>query len=509
MSTTAPVVPPRRRSVTALGANLLVVWSVALIAATAWWMFDPVALFFFAGAAACVIVTIPLTRQSYSIMSPWSLVAVAVYVGCGLRGLAISAQVTTGGRTLDELFLLGQGPDYFLRPILIYLLALAALTAAFMLGADGVRPADGRGLLSRYQFRPYVLLVAGVLAAIGLVAFVVFVQQSGGISVESLSVKRLRGPGEEYASNGVLRFLNNFSAVAFWVVAAVFADSNRRIGPTSSGGWILAFFALNAVIMPIYSSSRTDAVFTLLFGVGIAYMVRPRRLPKRALIILASGLLLLLAVMTLLRSVAQSGTVVESTTDSLRESAGNALVFNRNFGDMATAAHVINAVPEAIPYQDGRTILTYALAPLPRVLWPDKPVINVGPLIGLNIYGLERAGVPPGFVGDLYLNFGTSGVLIGAVLIGRLLRMFDRWRLRHAAHPPAAFALVYVPTAFVFAQGVVNKGIGAAMFNSTVMVAAIAIALLLVGTRREVRPRSLASTGPPGPPAPLPRQRRA
>jgi len=77
-------------------------------------------------------------------------------------------------------------------------------------------------------------------------------------------------------------------------------------------------------------------------------------------------------------------------------------------------------------FQNGSRLvdgLLYAF--IPRILWPDKPMIT--PLWFL-VY-LHEAKTPetatnaigPSFIGDLYWNFGLAGVVLGSLLVGLLL----------------------------------------------------------------------------------------
>ena len=303
-------------------------------------------------------------------------------------------------------------------------------------------------------------------------------------------------------NDGLLRLINNFSAVAFWVVAAAFAQSGKRTRIISAKGLILAVFALNAILMPAYASSRTDAALTLVVGFAIMYAVRPRRHSLRALILVGVGLMLLVSTMTMLRTEAQLGTVAEASTVAIRDAAADTLVFNRNFGDMVNASHVINHVPTVIPFQNGKTIAGLCSSPpIPRSAWPDKPAINAGPLLANYIYGEKNSGVPTGLIGGLYLDFGYGGVLVGVLLVGRLLCYLDRWRQRHVGDRSVGFALVYVPIAFVFTLGVMNKGLGAAVYHSAVQLFVVAATMLWVGAIRRYQPphEVAASIGQPRP----------
>ena len=62
------------------------------------------------------------------------------------------------------------------------------------------------------------------------------------------------------------------------------------------------------------------------------------------------------------------------------------------------------------------------MAPIPRALYPDKPMIVTGPIIGTEIYNTRVSGIPPGFIAELYWNFYIPGVIFGMLFMGVLLK---------------------------------------------------------------------------------------
>jgi len=57
--------------------------------------------------------------------------------------------------------------------------------------------------------------------------------------------------------------------------------------------------------------------------------------------------------------------------------------------------------------------------------------LNMGWNIGYHVFGMKLSGVPPGFVGELFMNFGWAGVLFGGVFFGAVaayigMRMYDK-----------------------------------------------------------------------------------
>ena len=66
------------------------------------------------------------------------------------------------------------------------------------------------------------------------------------------------------------------------------------------------------------------------------------------------------------------------------------------------------------------------LALVPRIVWPEKPVIHEGLFVADEIAGnFSGAGFPPGLIGGLLLNFGPLG-LIGIVIYGAIVGALDK-----------------------------------------------------------------------------------
>jgi hypothetical protein len=102
------------------------------------------------------------------------------------------------------------------------------------------------------------------------------------------------------------------------------------------------------------------------------------------------------------------------------------IVGNSKYLDITKPAHIIDAIPGKIEYQYGRTFTLWLAAPIPRTMWKEKPVISIGQILGEKVFGsgIGRAGggIPPGFISELYWNFGVPGVLIGMYILGLWLK---------------------------------------------------------------------------------------
>lgn len=76
----------------------------------------------------------------------------------------------------------------------------------------------------------------------------------------------------------------------------------------------------------------------------------------------------------------------------------------------------------------GTTFLQAMLAPIPRLIWPDKPVFGgSGNLVTLftGQRFADGTSVGVGQVLEFYINFGSIGVFIGFTVLGTILRIID------------------------------------------------------------------------------------
>jgi hypothetical protein len=88
----------------------------------------------------------------------------------------------------------------------------------------------------------------------------------------------------------------------------------------------------------------------------------------------------------------------------------------------------VRTTPALVPFRNGETVYAAVAAVIPRAIWPDKPAVGGSgtyvsehTLIGF----AEGTSVGMGQVFELYINFGTTGVVVGFILLGALLRYLD------------------------------------------------------------------------------------
>jgi hypothetical protein len=92
-------------------------------------------------------------------------------------------------------------------------------------------------------------------------------------------------------------------------------------------------------------------------------------------------------------------------------------------------AAVRNLKAGYVDYARGATLEQAAVALVPRIIWPDKPVRAGGNTLVTSFTGIAFASGTTVGVGQLmefYINFGTPGVIVGFFLLGLVIAGFDR-----------------------------------------------------------------------------------
>jgi len=166
---------------------------------------------------------------------------------------------------------------------------------------------------------------------------------------------------------------------------------------------------------------------------------------------------------------------------------------NQNFL-VGMAVHNLQTNPDH--FANGRTLQDALIALVPRFLWPNKPTLAGSGNIVSDFTGIrfaEGTSVGVGMVMELYINFGSTGVLVGLVIFGFILASIDRYSAQaRDAGQWATFALWFLPGVAMLQVGgslvEVTSSAGAALLVA-VLVARITDPRQLSGDPRRVGPR--------------------
>jgi hypothetical protein len=233
----------------------------------------------------------------------------------------------------------------------------------------------------------------------------------------------------------------------------------QQIAPVFLAAWFLAWhtawgsslpgrrrFLTPALLVPqiayaIYGTLGGKSFTITLFAMpAIAYWYARRRLPIRSL--MAITLIGIFVVFPLYNTFRFQDRGLE-TGRRLERTLGEAQRWNRTeylersleafvsrMAVVTSPAAVIRAVPRWVDYQYGKTLVSAAVSFIPRVLWPGKPVLNIGHEFGhtfglVNMVDVETL-VACTLAGELYWNFGVTGVVVWAFLMGFVFRWVYR-----------------------------------------------------------------------------------
>lgn len=72
-------------------------------------------------------------------------------------------------------------------------------------------------------------------------------------------------------------------------------------------------------------------------------------------------------------------------------------------------------------YLLGQSFLMFIIAPIPKILWPEKPPVRLGPYVAQELLDYNNeSGSPPSAIGEFYINFSWLGVVLGMFFLGAL-----------------------------------------------------------------------------------------
>ncbi|MFL0459400.1 O-antigen polymerase [Kytococcus sedentarius] len=478
--------------------TLFFIETVLLLGATALYLLGADRWGFAAtGILSSWLVQIPIVRGKVPVFSMWGALALVVTVGSGVRGVAIALDYPD--RTaIAELFTLDRSFESFGWVPLYIIAGVAAVVFGFMWTvtdrAEGERVSEVPTKAPRWALPTqaaqveWINIAIFLYAAVGAFFTIRYYRLVGGASA-GISDRRTTYTGaSDYASHGVEEFLAHAGVVALLLYVAHRLGQRKPVGP----GFFLvvAVLSLNAFAINWITTTRADLLYVA-FGALVVVRIVHGRVP--------GGLVGGLAVVVLggvgLLSSARSGGEQQVSLAFAVDSG----LMNRNAFDLSKTMHILDAVPEVLPYQRGATIANYIFAPIPRSVWPDKPLVSPGPIIGEEIYGLPQTGVPPGLVGESVWNFGLLPGIAFCFLVGLFLGLVERKASRWSGQL-LTLVIVYAYAIVPLGKAMMGVAVGQA-FSQFLQNFALTAPLFMLGLLAVLPVRAKAATGYKGRPA--------
>ncbi|MEM9204923.1 MAG: hypothetical protein AAGA88_01225 [Pseudomonadota bacterium] len=136
-------------------------------------------------------------------------------------------------------------------------------------------------------------------------------------------------------------------------------------------------------------------------------------------------------------------------------------------------------------YEQGTPGQSLRLLPavfVPRFLWPEKPLINLGQQMSVLVSGIDQSAMGVGLFFEAYWNLGWLGVPLLMIPFGGCLYLLSNYALRVQLHED----FIFMPALFMAMR------VGASIDNHYVtqigaMVQIVALHVILLGTARMAR----------------------
>jgi hypothetical protein len=272
-------------------------------------------------------------------------------------------------------------------------------------------------------------------------------------AVTSLRTRRSPDVGDVRIDNG------RFAALFGLALALLFLEVRMFSGHTTGGGdfafALPGLAAAGASAVVCYAFARRPAEHAVLFVAALAYNAARVVLLSSKLSLLASVLALIIGFSTRSRADRPAGAGAWRTLRSALVAVVMVLVASYAFAAAvptaergavgpAVAQGATNAVSRSYgvdallavngyvdrggPLQMGASIAGLAWSWVPRQLWPDKPK-SFSVQFGEEVFSFSSiAGesyFAPGYFGEWVMNWGTLGLLAGAIVFGAGLALVD------------------------------------------------------------------------------------
>lgn len=322
--------------------------------------------------------------------------------------------------------------DYVLvKKFLIWIAALLA----FVVGASTSKMIRLNFELPVINYRRATVVFI-TLTFFTVVVFVLYANAVGGVS--DLLLERGRAREDRYSSQvgGHYAFLLYagvlsayfYMAFGFWrrqkiLFFSCFSISLILVFLATGSRAILIIAMIIAIMifyrevgrLPILKLMLAGVVSLAIIGIGGEYRAAQRGAQDLGDITLGSGFL---------------GGVVDGFSEFASRSTSTS-------GELG----IYGRIPSQLDFIYGSSYLAFIVTPVPRFLWNDKPRAG-GHQTAVYVFDRPDTAIPPGGVGELYMNFGLIGVVVGMLITGFLYKVV--FNTAEFYKTPATFLMMLV-----------------------------------------------------------------
>ncbi|QDT10115.1 O-antigen polymerase [Planctomycetes bacterium K23_9] len=386
-------------------------------------------------ASFCAVLAVMpmLVKRKYCAFEPATVVLSVVLFSVTAKIWMIFAFDNTSSH-IQKRLLLGNDTSVLFDGLVVMVIALGAFSLGYLIRTPNFRLKHLLMADSHSWHNGRLIAISLLLCLFGLVFFALFVQSIGFRIGDQLSAKRFveEGTGSGNRMFDMSYYYYRLAAFVKFAFYLLFVDLlARRRSWISLQGMLMIGSGLLSAMIPLFLNNRAGFALLILDAIVILYFLRPKLvIPACVLggLVIFAGFFVLLA--------ARKGDDQTLTVEAIVEET----LGGRDLMDITKTAHIVQAVPERLEYRYGETLWGWLAAPIPRSVWPGKPMWSErGTYLMHAVYGdmLGYGGVPPGLVAELYWNLGWYGVIIGMFVMGvaihLLFKGFNAYRDRQTA----------------------------------------------------------------------------
>jgi oligosaccharide repeat unit polymerase len=429
-------------------------------------------------ALLCAAAPIYLRRR-YDVGEPATLIVLSVLIGATVRTLFL---LMSNSDEANSFLLLNQPVEILLKASIYVVLGLAAYAAGYLCVTRRSPSRYLQFVSTHWQWdeRRFLILVT-VFILISLISMWLFYRQFAAmILIETLgdfSSKRFASVdgGEYRTAYGYLRWGASLSSTALLFLTISLASRTRQQTPLKIG---LLVVATVAVLGFAFFTSKRLELAVVFGGAGIAFLYVRGKIAASVVTALVIVMLCLFMLITALRS--QAASLEEATSGVSMTEVLEIFAMDRHFVDISKTALIQQEFNGFDDHLYGTSYLALITAPVPRLWWPEKPSMQLGSLVGQRVYGHSPggAGVPPGMLGELWINFGWTMLLPGMFMMGFILRYL--YHLFDGIRTLPNGTLLYIGSMIPLTWGLSNRNVTASIIDMVMSLVPILLGIWLI-----------------------------
>lgn len=252
---------------------------------------------------------------------------------------------------------------------------------------------------------------------------------------------------DEYAtySYGYLRFgagLSQIVCITLFVYFLRYKDEHKTFLNFLIFLLILVSF-IGGLILPFVSSQRSSIIYFLIALCAVSNFCYKKWSIHLVFVIFVVIMVILIVMGAMRYANGRTGAFEYYMENAGFKHIVSSIAGSANLLSISKTSILIENVPNTIQPQHGKTYGLWALAPIPRTIWNEKPIVRIGGELGPLIYATAKTGgTPPGYVGEAYLNFMWVGLPVVSILFGLMIGYFYENYGKYAYFDPKR-ALIY------------------------------------------------------------------